>query len=77
MKELDKRMDGISGIDDDSDEEPQKMVVSTAQGRGSLNFREKNVEKNEDTARFLLGEGAREREREKTKNIYSYPSLQD
>lgn len=76
MKELDRRMDGMSGIDDESDEEePQKNFAPALQGRSSLNFKEKNIEKNEDTARFLLGEGARERE--KAKNIYSYPSLQD
>jgi hypothetical protein len=34
-------------------------------GRFGRNSKEKIVEKNEDTARFLLGEGAREKEKEK------------
>lgn len=38
-----------------------------SQGRFGRNSKEKIVEKNEDTARFLLGEGAREKEKEREK----------
>jgi hypothetical protein len=65
-------MDNISLSSHDSDSDLPKVKDS----QGILSFKEKVENKtNEDTARFLVGEG--NREREKNRFQYSYPSLED
>lgn len=75
LMDLENKLNNCGNESDDEDEENDK-VGSSIPTKAGLAFKERTESQgNEDTARFLVNEGIKERER--AKYLYSYPSLED